>query len=124
MTCGSCAKRLGRLSVGTVPSDRDFEGLLASAAEVVTIPPQATREAAYEAAGVCGLDHADLVIAVWNGQPSQGRGGTADIVSRARVRHMRLVWVYAGSSGSGTLDPTLQCGEQGEVRLENWLEVL
>jgi hypothetical protein len=34
------------------------------------------REAAYEAAGRYVVDHCDLLIAVWDRKPAQGRGGT------------------------------------------------
>jgi hypothetical protein len=42
------------------------------------------REKAYEEAGRYVVDHCDLLIAVWNGMPARGRGGTAEIVSYAR----------------------------------------
>lgn len=42
------------------------------------------REQAYEAAGRAMVDASDVLIAVWDGLPAAGRGGTAEIVEYAR----------------------------------------
>lgn len=39
---------------------------------------------AYLAAGQWLVDHCDLVLAAWNGQPAAGKGGTGDIVNYAQ----------------------------------------
>jgi len=44
----------------------------------------------YLDAGLRMLDRADWLIAVWDGHPANGLGGTADIVSRARERSMTV----------------------------------
>ncbi|MEV0345275.1 hypothetical protein AB0H88_05890 [Nonomuraea sp. NPDC050680] len=40
------------------------------------------------------LDDADVLFAVWDGQPARGYGGTADVVAEARRREMsvRVIW--------------------------------
>ncbi|MEV3978317.1 hypothetical protein [Nonomuraea sp. NPDC049758] len=40
------------------------------------------------------LDEADVLFAVWDGQPARGYGGTADVVAEARRREMpvRVIW--------------------------------
>ncbi len=38
---------------------------------------------AYLAAGQWIVEHSDIVLLIWNGQPAKGRGGTADIASYA-----------------------------------------
>jgi hypothetical protein len=47
--------------------------------------------AAYETAGRVVLDHSDLLFAVWDGKPAQGRGGTAQIIELARARGIPVV---------------------------------
>lgn len=61
----------------------EFRDLLERAAgsEVVTGP---TRTAAYEAAGFAVVERSDGLLAVWDGQPARGRGGTAEVVAHAR----------------------------------------
>jgi hypothetical protein len=43
-----------------------------------------TPEEAYLEAGVRTVDGSDLLIAVWDRQPTRGRGGTGDVVAYAR----------------------------------------
>ncbi|MFI6993906.1 hypothetical protein [Nonomuraea wenchangensis] len=40
------------------------------------------------------LDDADVLFAVWDGQPARGYGGTADVVAEARRREVpvRVIW--------------------------------
>jgi hypothetical protein len=45
---------------------------------------EAERDLAYLECGLLVVDEADLVIAVWDGKPPRGLGGTADIVANAR----------------------------------------
>src|SRR4029077_20786370 len=45
---------------------------------------EAERDLAYLECGLLVVEEADLVIAVWDGKPSRGLGGTADIVANAR----------------------------------------
>lgn len=82
-----------------------FRRLLDRAAEVVVVPPQPTREAAYEAAGLVVLQRSDILVAVWDGAAASGRGGTGAIVAEARLRAMPLVWVHAGNRARPGDDP-------------------
>lgn len=50
-------------------------------------------EAAYEAAGLSLLRHSDVLVAIWNGEPAAGRGGTAEIVEAANRRGVPVVWI-------------------------------
>jgi hypothetical protein len=65
------------------PSRAEFRDLLdrAGATEVVTAP---TRTAAYEAAGFAVVERSEALVALWDGRPARGRGGTADVVAHAR----------------------------------------
>jgi hypothetical protein len=74
-------------------SKAEFLDLLARADDVVELPATSTRTAAYEAAGRCILDHSDLLIAVWDGQPPRGQGGTGQIVAEAQQRQIPLFWI-------------------------------
>jgi hypothetical protein len=52
---------------------------------------EAERDFAYLESGLLVVEEADLIIAVWNGKPSRGVGGTADIVANARSMTKPLV---------------------------------
>ena len=78
----------------TTESKQDFESLLKQAhrcielennARSVTtekVPPQ-TQQDRYRRVGEYIVEHCDILIALWDGQPSRGEGGTAEIVSLA-----------------------------------------
>lgn len=77
----------------TAASRGEFEDLLAASRLVETMPPAATREAAYEQAGHWIVDHSDTLVALWDRDTSRGRGGTAEIVAYAVVRGVPVLWV-------------------------------
>ena len=60
------------------------EALLADAEHVRVIGDRGLREDAYLDGGMETVNHCDLLLAVWDGEPSRGRGGTAEIVTYAR----------------------------------------
>jgi hypothetical protein len=103
----------------TPESQAEFAGLLARAAEVVELPASATRDEAYVAANEWMSDNVDVLVAVWDGQATQGQGGTAEVVARARARHLPLAWVRAGNRRPGRMEPTSLGAGQGSVTYEN-----
>ncbi len=50
-------------------------------------------EECYLAAGKRVADLSDLLVAVWNGKPAEGLGGTADIVRYASDRKKRVLHI-------------------------------
>jgi hypothetical protein len=50
---------------------------------------------AYEAVGRYVVRHSDLLIAIWNGGSSSGRGGTAAIVRYAALTGVPVCWLHA-----------------------------
>ncbi len=60
-----------------------YRRLLRQCRAVHIQPFPAPNDDAYLANGQWIVDHSDLVFLIWNGQPSGGRGGTADIASHA-----------------------------------------
>lgn len=74
-------------------SRAEFLELLALAATVETMGPTTTREEGYERAGRRIVDASDALLAVWDGGPSRGRGGTAEIVEYARNAGVPVLWI-------------------------------
>jgi hypothetical protein len=52
-------------------------------------------EQAYDAVGQQLLALSDVMIAVWDGHGSQGKGGTVEVIDQARKRNIPLFWVHA-----------------------------
>ena len=71
-----------------------YRRLLAACADRVRLPLEPTHEEAYYAAGRWIVDHTDRLIAVWDGHPARGLGGTADVVAYARSTGVpvRVLW--------------------------------
>lgn len=51
-------------------------------------------EEAHMAGGRAVVDNSDVLVAVWDGEPSRGLGGTADVVAYARERGVpvEVIW--------------------------------
>jgi hypothetical protein len=93
----------------TDQSKREFHALLERATKVWQAPGLPTREERYEWAGRHVADSCDVLIAIWDGQPSRGRGGTAEVVAYARANDVPMVWIR--TSGEPVLNPELGTGQ-------------
>lgn len=90
-------------------------------AEQILPPPEAPNlPEAYRLAGEMMLEMSDVLIAVWDGLPAQGVGGTGEIAMLARERGIPLVWIHAGNRQAGTNLPTSLGSEQGTVSFEGF----
>jgi hypothetical protein len=72
--------------------------LRAEADEIVELPFPSPSEEAYWAAGQRVVALADVLLAVWDGKPSGGLGGTADVVAFAADRGVRVTVVWPPGS--------------------------
>ena len=70
-----------------------FDRLLALAHRIDIVGPDegGTRNSAYERAGRTVVACCDVLLALWDGEPSRGRGGTAQMVDEARQRGRNVV---------------------------------
>ena len=77
-------------------SKEGFRCLLDQArpSDIWKAPAGLEREEAYERAGRYVVDRCDALIAVWDGQKSRGRGGTAEIVGYAQKQGVPIAWVH------------------------------
>jgi hypothetical protein len=105
-------------------SQREFEALLQLSDEIDEPPSSCPRVEAYEAAERSLLERSDALIAVWDGQTPQGRGGTGAVVAVARRRGLPIAWVHAGNRQPGSLVPTSLGPEQGRVTFESIRDVI
>lgn len=98
--------RLGGDLLVVVPSDNyvasferstdrtRFEVLLNQALLTERLDYDEPTEDAFLAAGRRVVDLCDLLVAVWDGLPAQGKGGTADVVAYARQqgKPVEVIW--------------------------------
>lgn len=78
--------------------ERTFKGehldryrALAARSHLEVLPPQADDEASFWAAGQRVVELSAVLVAVWDGKPARGLGGTADVVRYATDRHRPVV---------------------------------
>jgi hypothetical protein len=72
---------------------REVESLIARAEQVRVVGGQSRREDAYLDCGMETVNHSDVLLAVWDGEPARGRGGTAEIVAYARELGRPLILI-------------------------------
>jgi hypothetical protein len=85
----------------TVAGEATYRRLRACATEVVELPFPSPSENAYWAAGREVVCRSDVLLAVWDGGPSGGMGGTADIVAFAGERSVptTVLWPRGARRG-------------------------
>jgi hypothetical protein len=71
-----------------------YDRLLLEADEVIRLPHVESTSEAHMDASLKMLSRAGQLIAVWDGQPARGFGGTADVVAAARERGLRVTVVW------------------------------
>ncbi len=72
---------------GLDPDERQgYDELVAKAKQVERLPFVESTEQAHLAAGQAVVDRSERLVAVWDGKPARGIGGTADIVGYARQK--------------------------------------
>jgi hypothetical protein len=69
----------------------EYLRLLASASDQSVLEPHGSNEEAYLAAGQCVVDRSELLLAVWDGAPAAGLGGTGDAVNYALQQGKKLI---------------------------------
>lgn len=73
------------------PDRERFRHLVERASSVEVLEPKGSQEEAYLSAGKRVVDESDWVIAIWDGKPAAGLGGTADIVSYALSQGKQVI---------------------------------
>ena len=69
----------------------EHERLLERASRVTILKRKQNDEESYLEAGKRVVELADSVIAVWDGKPAKGRGGTADVVAYALQKRKQVI---------------------------------
>ena len=85
---------------GSDESKADFERLLARDDNYDVVRTATSREHAYELAGLTVVDRSDVMIVVWDGETSGGRGGTAEILKYVRRWRRPVVLIRVSANGA------------------------
>lgn len=98
----------------------EYERLLRHASAIVVLDGRPGQADAYEPLGRSILNHADLLIAIWDGEGGRGPGGTASVLMAARREELPIVRIHPQEPDVAWLedirDPN-QGAEKGTSRL-------
>jgi hypothetical protein len=78
-----------------------YRKLLKSSVERIQLPFPEPSEKAYWAAGRRIVDMTDFLVAVWDGLPAGGLGGTADVVHYAENLHKEVLRIWPPGASRG-----------------------
>lgn len=89
------AEQRSACSARTEDSDASFDALLNAAASALILDGDGAghRRNAHELAARVILEQSDVLIAVWDGQPGAGMGGTAHVVREALAHAVAVIWL-------------------------------
>lgn len=78
-----------------------FDDLVGRARAVRVLPYPESNWDAYQAANELLVSSCDRLLAVWDGRPARGKGGTADVVAYARSRGVpvEIIWPDGAQRG-------------------------
>ncbi len=99
-------------------SKQEFNDLLSKATAVFELDGDRANESlAYQTVGRVMLAQSDLVIAIWDGKPANGQGGTAQIVAEAASQEIPIIWLQPDKQGVIRL--RLRVGEAKDCIVEH-----
>ncbi len=86
-----------------------FRDLLSRAERVFELDAPEVRDDGYAAVGRMVVSQSDILIAIWDGKPAKGHGGTAEVVADALARGVPVVLLQPRAKGppvvlAGSLD--------------------
>ena len=92
-----------------------FTRLFAQAESVQVLdgaPDAVLDDAAYAAVGRSVLRHSDVLVAVWDGAPAAGPGGTADVIAQARLWGVPIVRIDPRHPADWTFEANTESRER------------
>jgi hypothetical protein len=78
-----------------------FDRLMDTAKQIRVMDFDHANREAYEAANEALLESVDEMVAVWDGQPGTGSGGTAEVVAEAHERGLKVTVIWPEGAARG-----------------------
>ena len=71
-----------------------FENLISTAAKVINLSSSGNHQDSYATLGNYLVNHADVLLALWNGVYNHKKGGTGEVVRAALQAGKPVYWIY------------------------------
>ena len=98
------SREVYRASLANEGARQRFDALCGKASCVLELPGTAPDDVeGYVMAGRATVAHCDILIAVWDGLPPRGRGGTAEVVQTAVTRGRPVIHILSDGSEQAKL---------------------
>ena len=94
-----------------------FWGLHKVATRVIFLPGQEEVTAAYDQLAEYLVEHADVLIALWNGEYSMKKGGAGALVRSALQAMKPVYWIYCDNLNDGSQNGLSSIKEEGDIEL-------
>jgi hypothetical protein len=106
----------------TAESKKRFRELLKQATAVLELDgsrqDKQAQNRAYESVGRTVLRHCDILIAIWDGEPVRGQGGTAQIVAEAARLEIPTVWIKTTPPHPACILTSTETDGQCQINIE------
>jgi hypothetical protein len=73
---------------------KNYKRLLSAASTIRQLSSSASTEEAFYRVGMLVVDECEMLMAVWDGKPSKGLGGTGDVVAYAQSRGIPISTIW------------------------------
>ncbi len=97
----------------THASRQRYKNLLQQATKIHRLSFQKRSNKAYLTSGKWIVSHCDLLIAVWNGLPAAGKGGTGDVVDFAMQEKLPIIHIHTINKTLHRIEYTIE--KHGQV---------
>lgn len=99
----------------------NFQALISNASCIELLPAAKSPQDAYQALGLYLVEHADILLAVWNGEYNQKKGGTSEVVRTALAAGKTVYWIFCPNEAQDADNSIFSQKELGEVEiLQYW----
>lgn len=100
---------------------KSLELLLQKAEKIIFLSKVPYREQAYAALGEFLLQNSNILITLWDGQPSSSGGSTGNISTRAIDQKCPVIWIHTINHNPQTINLSGLQQEQGQIDYLNFL---
>ena len=94
-----------------------LDQLLENADQVITLTQDSEPDTAYETLASYLIDQCHVLIALWNGEFSDKRGGTGEVVKKALNAGKPVYWIYSDNLQDGALNSLKKLKKVGEIQV-------